>query len=215
MMFDQAIYRIMNAPVLTWPFPHIYVTDLFEDYRKFYSVIADNVVRTSWVPLNQTWRVTANYSPHRFVAANSAPFIRDRFPQLSLEHFGLALMSLFGFVNASSEALRDDHLLIEDRPGYSLGPHTDSPSKVISCLFYLAVDSLTPHLGTSFYIPKEPGFRCKGGPHYPFDRFMRVRTFPYVPNSMLAFVKSDVSFHGVESFNERSRQLLLYDIRRK
>lgn len=212
-MFDQAIYRIMNAPIQSWPFPHIYITDLFEDYRKFYSALI--APHRRWIPLNKTGRVTANYNAQRFIDPDAEAFLSQRFPQLNLEYFGRMLMNVFGIVKPPNDELRDERLLIEDRPGYALGPHTDSPSKVISCLFYLPVDDRSSHLGTSFYVPKAFDFRCKGGPHYPVEKFVRVMTFPYVPNSMLAFVKSDVSFHGVEPFTAGVRQLLLYDIRVK
>jgi hypothetical protein len=109
---------------------------------------------------------------------------------------------------------QDEALLVYDHTNYALGPHTDSPRKALSVLFYLPEDDTRPGLGTSIYVPKDPGFRCEGGPHYPFDGFDRMMTMPYVPNTLFAFLKTPVSFHGVEPVTEPAfhRSLLLYDL---
>ena len=51
--------------------------------------------------------------------------------------------------------------------------------------------------------PKDPGFTCPNSIHYPFEDFVKVETAPYKPNSLLAFLRSDVSFHGVEPLSEQ------------
>src|SRR5205809_1120171 len=111
----------------------------------------------------------------------------------------------------------DEALLVNDHTDYSLGPHTDTPSKVVSVLFYLPGDDRLEKHGTSLYVPRKPGFTCQGGPHYLFDGFERVATMPFLPNTMFAFVKTDHSFHGVEPIADAaiSRYLLLYDLRVK
>ena len=88
--------------------------------------------------------------------------------------------------------------LVRDFTDYSLGPHTDSPHKVVVLLFYLPRAAEREALGTSLYVPRDPAFRCDGSRHHPRDRFLRVATLPYRPNSMVAFFKSARSFHGVE-----------------
>jgi len=114
-------------------------------------------------------------------------------------------------------AFGDEALLVNDHTDYSLGPHTDTPSKVVSVLFYLPSDDRLERHGTSLYVPRKPGFTCEGGPHYLFDGFERVATMPFLPNTMFAFVKTDHSFHGVEPIADAavSRYLLLYDLRLK
>ncbi|HKP72801.1 MAG TPA: hypothetical protein VJT82_07680, partial [Pyrinomonadaceae bacterium] len=92
--------------------------------------------------------------------------------------------------------------LIRHRAGYFLGPHSDLHTKLVVLLLYLAPDESAAHLGTSLYRPKEAGFACPDSTHYPFEDFVKVKTAPYKPNSMLAFVRSDVSFHGVEPLRE-------------
>ena len=106
-------------------------------------------------------------------------------------------------------------LLVRDHTNYSIGPHTDSPSRLLSLLFYFPRDDSLSHLGTSIYMPKDPQFSCIGGPHYKPNNFDRVQTMPYRPNSLFAFMKNDKSFHGVEPIADQDiqRDLLLYDIR--
>jgi len=108
----------------------------------------------------------------------------------------------------------DEAYLVEDITNYNIGPHTDSPVKVITLLFYLPKDESQLHLGTSIYIPKDRNFRCGGGPHYPFEWFERMASMPFRPNSLFTFVKGDNSFHGVEPVRDADckRWLLLFDV---
>ena len=95
-------------------------------------------------------------------------------------------------------AVRVEAQLIRHQAGYFLGPHTDLSTKLVVLLFYLPEDDSHPNLGTSLYRPKESGFTCADSNHYPFDEFVNVKTAPYQRNSLLAFERSDRSFHGVE-----------------
>jgi hypothetical protein len=132
-----------------------------------------------------------------------------------LRMFDPYLKQRFGVKDLGALDFYDEALLVQDYTTYSLGPHTDTPSKVLSFLFYLPADDSRPHLGTSMYVPKDPAFTCRGGPHHKFEPFRRVVTMPYVPNTLFAFLKTDNSFHGVEPVTEEGvrRDLLLYDIR--
>jgi hypothetical protein len=81
-------------------------------------------------------------------------------------------------------------------------------------LFYLPKDLSQSHIGTSMYLPNDPNFTCPGGPHYGFDKFTRLHTMPFLPNSLFVFVKTSNSFHGVEPVTDPDtrRWLLLFDI---
>jgi len=82
-------------------------------------------------------------------------------------------------------------------------------------LFYLPRNANRIDLGTSLYAPKDPSFRCAGGPHYDHGRFDRITTLPYKPNTMIAFPKTDDCFHGVEPVEgERARRdILFFDLK--
>jgi hypothetical protein len=92
--------------------------------------------------------------------------------------------------------------LIRHQAGYFLGPHTDLSTKLVVLLIYLPPDDSHPYLGTSLYRPKKSGVTCPDSKHYPFGEFVNVETAPYRRNSLLAFERSDRSFHGVEPFAE-------------
>ena len=55
-----------------------------------------------------------------------------------------------------------DALAVRDHTNYSIGPHTDSPRRLITMLFYCPEDDGRPHLDNSIYWPLDPNFRCKG-----------------------------------------------------
>jgi hypothetical protein len=150
--------------------------------------------RTFWEGVRQ-WMLGRGFAD--IIIGKFAPYLAQRFGDLRNVRF-------------SHEAL-----IVRDTTSYHLGPHTDSPSKVLSFLFYLPADASRPHLGTSMYLPRDPAFVCPGGPHYKFENFRLLRTLPYVPNALFGFMKTPNSFHGVEPIDEPDirRDLLLYDIR--
>ena len=225
-----AAYAIGNAPMQVFPFPHIYVRDVFP--REYYDDLLRHLPPADVLkPITQARNVRGPYD-ERFVLAVTPealarlpePYrafwtdlagwmVGGRFAQLVLGKFGPFVEQRFQ--GRSGVQFTDEALLVEDRTRYALGPHTDTPLKVLSMLFYLPADASQSHLGTSIYVPKDPQFVCEGGPHHPFDRFDLMATMPFLPNSLFAFVKTANSFHGVEPIREQSvrRHLLLYDIR--
>jgi len=70
-------------------------------------------------------------------------------------------------------------------------------------------------LGTSLYRHKDPSFFCPGGPHYEFKDFEKLTTVGFIPNRLLAFVRTGRSFHGVERIVhlEGDRRLLINNVR--
>ena len=223
----QLAYKVGNAPVNPFPFPHFYVQDVFPG--DFYDLLQANLPDpAAMLPIGQV-RPVKGYK-ERFVMAfggaqlaalpdSQRAFWTDfhgwlvggRLGQLIIDKFGPLIDQRFRNPDLQ---LYDEALLVEDTTNYSLGPHSDAPRKVITFLFYLPKDESQRHLGTSLYVPKETGFRCAGGPHYPHDRFERVCTMPFLPNSLFVFFKNDVSFHGVEPIKDADcrRWLLLYDM---
>lgn len=229
---QHVIDQIASAPLRAEPYPHLYLESVFPE--SFYRSLRRHWPgSSSLVSLGDTGRVTAGAHSDRFVMAFSPPEI-DRLPQdqrdfwrefhswflgerllrMLLEKFNPYIHERFGStVGRCSFGV--DSLLVRDRVNYKLGPHTDAPHKLLSLLFYCPDDDSMKHLGTSIYTPIEAGFRCPGGPHYRHDRFNKVRTMEYRPNSLFAFFKTDTSFHGVEPLTDSGvqRDLLLYDVR--
>jgi hypothetical protein len=228
---ESLIYRVRNATPRVYPYRHIYLNDVLTDglYRELLSnlPLAEEMQPIEEVrPVKgykERFVLTINSSLTKHVAKNKADFWIELSSRMRDGQFAHALLDCFKqdidqrFLRNENLELYDEILLVNDRTNYSLGPHTDSPRKVITVLFYLPIDDSTPEYGTSLYRPKEEGFSCKGGPHHKFDRFNLVHTLGYLPNSMFAFAKSDTSFHGVEKLSAEgvNRWLMLYDIYQK
>lgn len=224
----QLAYGVLNAPVRTFPYPHIFVENIFP--TDFYARLQANIPDPREMVKISEARPVTGYD-ERFVLDPEAPpeslpqdqqaFWRTLSEDLREGGFRNALLTRFDAYLRRRFAkravrLKDETLLVEDVTKYALGPHTDHVRKVVTVLFYLPPDLSQAHLGTSMYMPTDPERRCEGGPHYPReDGFDRVATMPFLPNSMFAFVKSDRSFHGVEQIVDTDvrRWLLLYDIR--
>ena len=233
MSFDaenHVLYRVANAPLLRYPFPHFYVADVFP--ADFYRELRDRLPKLErYKRIDETGSVAKGRYPERFVCPvidaddEETPPVQGtfwsefeswlmggRFAQAILGKFRDGLLERFGEgVEARFEA---DSRLVRDFTNYAISPHTDSPRKLVSLLFYLPADDSMSHLGTSIYVPKDPGLQCEGKAHHPFELFSKAATMPYRPNSLFAFFKTDRAFHGVDRIAEAgiARDLLLYNI---
>lgn len=224
----QLAYGIYNAPIRPFPYPHIYAENIFPP--AVYARLQENIPHSdAMIPIEKA-RPVRGYK-ERFVLDIAGPMENVTEPQRKFwdELRGVMLgggirnLFLMKFKEQIQERLNqmvggtlyDESMLVEDITRYALGPHTDTPAKVITALFYLPPDNSQIHLGTSLYMPKDPARRCPGTAHHKFEDFDRVATMPFAPNSMFAFPKSDISFHGVEPLIDPDvkRWLLLYDIR--
>jgi len=221
-------YEFGNAQVREFPFPHFYLQEAFPP--DFYQKIQKNLPNTSDLCPIAEKRPVNGYK-ERFVCCFDDESMSSLTPEKSIfwrgfrdsylrGAFGSLLMNKFsGFINARFEGsadleFYDELLLVHDVKDYQLGPHTDSPKKLITVLFYLPDDKEHEFMGTSIYLPKDPSFQCPGGPHHNHGDFVKVKTMPYLPNSAFCFLKTNDSFHGVEKLIEEGygRWLLLYDI---
>jgi len=225
----QLIYKVANAPVNPWPFPHFYVPDIFpaDYYAKLQAMLPEPDAMKA---LPDVRPVPKDSYRERFVIVLSPEALQvlpeeqrafwsdmrntlmgGAFARTMLEKFNAPISQRF-----AGQRIRfyDEALLVKDTTHYALGPHSDSPRKVITMLFYLPRDDSQRHLGTSIYLPRDRNFRCPGGPHYPREGFERLATMPFMPNSLFVFLKTNNSFHGVEPVTDPDtrRWLLLYDI---
>jgi hypothetical protein len=220
---SHLIQRIRTTPVQTNPYFHFHTELCFPE--EFYQDLIDNIPDTSYFSSLEDY-------PQRFILdlvaekLNQLPFTNllfwqqftsavcgERFARSLLEKFQSPLKEQFGD-DFQKKKLGTTASIIRDQSGYSIGPHTDHPNKIISLLFYLPISSDQRHLGTSIYLPKDRTFKCKGREHHSFKDFDKVSTAPFIPNSIFCFLRSDVSFHGVEPVceKEKERVLLCYNI---
>ena len=103
---------------------------------------------------------------------------------------------------------------MKDFTKYNLGAHTDSVNKFVTFLFYIPSDNNLSNIGTSLY---KPIVDIDSNKHRHFtteqtkQNFIKVKTCPFVPNSLFLFPRTKSSFHGVEEVNieQKERNLLL------
>lgn len=221
--------KIRNASIRRDPFAHLVIDDVFPE--DVYAELRQRLPATEYFRrFKDSGRVDDTYSPHRLAFAPAQldrltgaarTFWTALFAEVTAREFTAAIIDKFAtdlkFGDTDGDVrIATETCLMRDQTGYELGPHTDSTAKLVSLLFYLAPDDAHPELGTSLYLPKDRGFFCPGGPHHPFELFDRIATVPYRPNSLMAFAKSERSFHGVEPVSDTSlhRDLLFVDLRR-
>ena len=233
MSFDvesHVVYRIANAPLLTYPFPHFYVDSVFPEdfYREFRARLPEAIAYTR---IDETGGVTKGAYQERSVCSlldleereatrDDGSFWADLNSWLMSERFAHVVTGKFrdGIVARygpdAELSMRMDCQLVRDLTRYAISPHTDTPTKLVSLLFYLPPDERLAHLGTSIYTPKAAEMRFDPSRHLSFDAFKKVTTMPFRPNSLFGFLRTDRSFHGVDQINDEGvvRDLLLYNI---
>jgi hypothetical protein len=210
------IGRLQTAEIVSEPYPHYYLENVFP--ADYYQTLREHLPSSSVYKnlfevtdyklehfrhrdqrdLHTAWTSSLPASLKTFWDSFNEWFLGPELAQAVLESFGPYLQPNSGaWPEVSVESQ-----LIRHRAGYFLGPHSDLYTKLVVLLIYLAPDDRAAHLGTSLYRPKDPTFSCPNSRHYSFEDFIRVETAPYKPNSLLAFLRSDVSFHGVEPLSE-------------
>lgn len=205
---DHVIYKLRNAQVLNYPFPHFFVKEVFPEtfYDKLIGTLPCN---DGYAPLsggyaNRTAMVEQNELVKDFTSDYFAGQVLSVFPKAYQERFPY---------RASTPRFRADVRFIRDSEGYKIGPHTDAPNKVVSLLFYLPKDFSDYEFGTGIYVPTDHKTTCPGGPHYKFEGFNEVWRAPFLPNSCFGFWKTPNSWHAVEKISRKiQRDVMLYNI---
>jgi hypothetical protein len=214
------VQRLRMSEVEMEPYPHFYLEKIFPDdyyqsllshlpestaYQNLFEITdlkLDHFRHRDQRDLNDGWTAALSDELRDFWNSFNAWFLGPDLALAVLDSFAEPLRARFGAKESWPEVAVESQL-IRHRAGYFLGPHSDLYTKLVVLLIYLAPDQRAAHLGTSLYRPRDPGFTCANSIHYSFEEFVRVKTAPYKPNSLLAFVRSDVSFHGVEPLSEQ------------
>jgi hypothetical protein len=206
---EHFVDRLRSVKVESDPFPHYFVENVFPEdyyrellrhlpptdvYKNLYEVTdlkLDHFRHRDQRDMDQGWTDKLPPDLKAFWTSFNEWFLGEDLARAVMQSFALEMPDLL-----------IESQFIRHRAGYFLGPHSDLYTKLVVLLLYLAPDNSAEHLGTSLYRPKEPGFSCPDSKHYPFADFIRVKTAPYRANSLLAFVRSDISFHGLEPLSE-------------
>jgi len=229
--------RLRSAEVILEPYPHYLLDDVFPQdfyqallrhlpesnvYENLYEVTTlklDHFRHRDQRDLDQGWTERLPPELKDFWERFDEWFLGPDLARAVLSSFAGQLKERFGAEDSWPEVSVESQL-IRHRAGYFLGPHSDLYTKLVVLLIYLAPDRSAEHLGTSLYRPKDPEFSCPNSTHYPFEDFVRVKTAPYRPNSLLAFFRSDVSFHGLDPLSQQDvatcgRDVIQYTLHHK
>lgn len=207
-VLEHLIYALRNAPVNHYPYPHFYAENVF-DWNTYDAV-------QEWLDTCQSFRPLDGGYAHRTFTDEMPDILKP----LDSPKMGQHMIQKFSqqyferYPNSGRPNLSHEWRFIRDEEQYSIGPHTDSPRKVLSLLFYMpTVRASDLDLGTGVYVPDDGKKTCAGGPHYPFDGFSEVFRAPYMANSCFGFWKTSNSWHGVEPIPRKVRRdVLLYNI---
>jgi hypothetical protein len=202
-------YRLRNATVHNWPFPHFFVENVFPQdiYDKIVSELAEKQDFVEGAFRNRRFATEVDLPDVQFM--NGREFTNNVvkiFPNDFLRRFP-----------TGSAQLTNELRLVRDCQGYKIGPHTDAKWKMLSLLFYMPSRNTdywsNEEYGTRLYIPKDRQFTCEGGPHHGFENFDEVASFPFRPNCCLGFWKTNRSFHGVPPIPVQfQRDVLLFNV---
>ncbi|HKG45234.1 MAG TPA: hypothetical protein VKB02_00800 [Pyrinomonadaceae bacterium] len=207
-LLNHFIQRLQNPTVEVDPYPHFFLEHVFpEDY---YDELLRHLPPTDvYDNLYEVTDLKLDHFRHRnqrdmdagwteCLPRDLQPFWKSFNEWFLGPEVARAVLDSFGSQRSAWPEVSVESQFIRHRAGYFLGPHSDLYTKLVVLLIYLAPDNSAEHLGTSLYRPKDPSFSCPNSKHYPFEDFIRVKTAPYKPNSLLAFMRSDISFHGLE-----------------
>jgi hypothetical protein len=98
--------------------------------------------------------------------------------------------------------MRRELFLQRHEPGYYIGPHTDIPTRIFTCIFAFAETPGFEQFGTELLTPKDSMERCWGLDHYAPEGFEVKKLAPYAPNNFLLFFKTRHSFHSVRAIDD-------------
>jgi hypothetical protein len=87
-------------------------------------------------------------------------------------------------------------------PGFHIGPHTDLPTRIFTCIFSFADRDGYEEYGTQLLAHEDRLVRCWGKDHYSPEDFVVRKLVPYRPNNFLLFFKTRQSFHSVAAIDD-------------
>lgn len=197
--------KLNSSSIIDEPFPFLYIKDFFSEsfYERLNTIyppesqftsLNDKKIKPLSFPHDDRFSVViynreSGYSEldgYKFAdeAVQFRRFCRDFLIPIIAKKLNVAMPGKWD----------DDTRFILDKQGYKKHPHTDHPGKIFSILIYMSHSSN----GTTILKPKKEGYIDSYGYDHKYGEFNEVYDLPFVPNSMLAFERTDRSFHCVK-----------------
>lgn len=214
--------KIFKSKLHSKPFHYIHIQKLFDDKTitkliknfpadKYFKKKADY---TNYDTKRKFLVLHDNYENYWFNSNFWKNFIKQN---LYYDYKNALLEKFLPFVRKPlSKELNFLNVRIElskDEIGYKLDPHTDEPSRLITNLIYLNdKKSFQKKIGFNILKNKKnlPDYH---GDHLDEKNFTKMKTIPFGRGNMLAFLRSNNSYHSVSKndiYERKSIQIAIY-----
>ena len=206
---EESIAR--NSSSSSHPFPFFYTTNLFPHifYKNIISMMPDlhqyersdqrRTTNRNSLEFRRRINLTEKISTSRlngqqlnFWKFLSNTLSSTKFSSIIKKEFAPQLARRY---RTSYPKTRTRIELISDLNGYEIKPHTDAPHKIMTILFYFPETLEQTNLGHTFMNLEYMDLQ-KRPKQLSFELFKTYSEIPFLPNSMLAFMKTNNSFHG-------------------
>ncbi len=210
--------KVNSAEILTDPFPHLVINNIlpeglyeiaskyWPDYdhfkgagarKKIYTtsgcIEATNIIEEKKIFWRTFGEVVVKHYLKPLIIKKFTPYIDWKFPSSSEEELLEIQEKLFFY------SYRYDSL-VTDNSRYQIHPHIDGIRTFIQAIIYFPPDDLHQELGTVFYkgsAHKRPLCEHKGSAIMEHNGdLVPVKQVDYLPNTLVAFLQSPVSWHG-------------------
>ncbi len=221
--------KIATATLEEFPFPHLVIEDFFPS-EVYQQILAQNPFKhwqgRQWFTEEESrtqkaktpYYARSQVNFHKGEGSSLPPDIQnfwaqieeifisdDWFPRTVIKRYESYFAIRFGkLMNEEDffEFFEKELFCQRHEPGYYIGPHTDIPTRVFTCIFSFAEFPGFDEYGTQLLTHKDRLVRCWGNDHYEPDDFVVEKVAPYRPNNFLLFFKTRQSFHAVREIDE-------------
>lgn len=191
--YEYVKYKIVNAPIINYPYPHIIINNIFPE--NFYEELLNSIPTISEFTPKPKYpgRKTLTLDEIDRLTIEKKEFWQQMEKWFKSEDFSKTLLKKFGITKPGVS----DYFLHKDLEDFEVTPHTDVHSKLVTYLFYLPKNEELSDLGTRILVPKNES-SVGTTKHQNWDDFNIVNSSKYIPNSFFAFTPCQNSFHAVK-----------------
>jgi hypothetical protein len=192
--FEYAKQRIINAPVLEEPYPHMLIDEIFPEW--YYKELIKNIPkREEYTPKPKyPGRQTLTLDNFDYLNEEKRKFWEKMFEWLKSSEFAELLLKKYSIKKKGYSGF----FLHKDLQDFEVKPHVDVRSKLVTYLFYLPKDDSLPDLGTSVLVAKKGKEIQHTTKHQEWENFDIVKKSKYIPNSFFSFTPCENSYHAVK-----------------
>jgi hypothetical protein len=194
----HALIRIEDAELVSDPFEHFVAANVFDE--EFYRSLLENIPQSEQIARLKTPGMGISQSRCIVdVKKLQSPFWNTVATALSGSEFADCALKKFGRKFASEDYVTTE--IVQDKLGYSIGPHTDIVSKKMTILFYLPTDNSLQEFGTSICRTLDASL-IGSEYHHAWQHFEERHVVPFLPNTAFGFCRTDKSFHAVRRIHK-------------